>query len=52
MSRRFLLTSVTSPEDCRKLADEIVRWAGRIDVLYNNGGIDISKRVEDYSLEE
>ena len=46
------MTSVTSPENCRKLAGETVGWEGRIDVLYNNGGIDISKRVEDYSLEE
>ena len=43
---------VSNPSDIPKLVDATIATTGRIDCLLNVAGINIRKRVEDYTIEE
>jgi 2-deoxy-D-gluconate 3-dehydrogenase len=43
---------VSRPEDVERAVASTLEWSGRIDILFNNAGINIRKRPELLSLEE
>src|SRR5262245_55239617 len=47
-----LTADVASEPDCERVAGEVARELGRIDVLFNNAGINIRKPPHEMSLEE
>ena len=48
----FIKCDVSSPEDCRNVADKTAELYGRIDILFNNAGIVIRKNAVDLEPEE
>ena len=44
--------NVGSPDDCRRVVEEVLADAGRVDHLINNAGITIDKTVRDMTVEE
>ena len=44
--------NVTSPEDCRRVIDEVLDQHGRLDILVNNAGITIDKMAMAMSVED
>lgn len=47
-----VVADITRVEDVRRLAQEALKAYGRIDALYAVPGINVRKRVEDYTYEE
>src|SRR3954471_3378636 len=47
-----IAADVTDEKACRGMVDEAARQLGRLDILVNNGGINIRKQPEHYTLEE
>ena len=43
---------VTSPDSASALLDKVLDRYGRIDVLVNNAGIDITESIEDLTIEQ
>ncbi|TAK36905.1 MAG: SDR family oxidoreductase [Chloroflexota bacterium] len=52
LEANYLKIDVTSSDDCQRLIEQTIAWAGRVDIVYNNAGISIAKRTEDYTLED
>ncbi|MFO0890504.1 MAG: glucose 1-dehydrogenase [Isosphaeraceae bacterium] len=51
--RTLVVTAdVAQPEDVARVATETDRAFGRLDILFNNAGINVRKRPEDFSLED
>jgi len=48
----YIVCDVAKPAEIPPMIDEAVRRAGRIDCLLNVAGVNIRKRVEQYSIEE
>jgi 3-oxoacyl-[acyl-carrier protein] reductase len=47
----LLQGDLTKPEDCRRVVDELVAAAGRLDILFNNAGFPVQKvKLEDCPL--
>jgi 3-oxoacyl-[acyl-carrier protein] reductase len=44
--------NVSSPEDCRRVVDEVLEQHGRLDILVNNAGITIDKMAMQMSVED
>jgi NAD(P)-dependent dehydrogenase (short-subunit alcohol dehydrogenase family) len=44
--------NVSSPEDCRRVVDEVLEQHGRLDILVNNAGITMDKMALKMTLEE
>jgi NAD(P)-dependent dehydrogenase (short-subunit alcohol dehydrogenase family) len=44
--------NVGSPDDCRRVVEEVLAQVGRVDHLINNAGITIDKTVRDMTVEE
>src|SRR3546814_12083862 len=44
-----LRCDVTSMEDCKAAAERVLDWAGRIDVLINNAGLNQRRKVMEVS---
>ncbi len=49
---RFVAADVGDPAACRGLVADVLRIAGRLDVLVNNAGITARKRPKDLGLDE
>lgn len=48
----YVVCDVAQPDQIPGMVDAVIQKAGRIDSLLNVAGINIRKRVEDYSVEE
>lgn len=46
----YILTDVTSEEDCKNLIEETVKLFGRIDILINNAGISMRANFNELNL--
>jgi acetoacetyl-CoA reductase len=44
--------NVGSPQDCRRVVDEVLTQHGRVDVLVNNAGVTVDKTVRRMSVED
>src|ERR1039458_9366423 len=44
--------NVSSPEDCRRVEEEVLQEHGRIDILVNNAGITMDKMAMKMSIED
>lgn len=44
--------NVSSPEDCRRVVEEVLEQHGRLDILVNNAGITIDKMAMQMSVED
>ena len=51
-SARAYPTDIRSAQACRSLVDDAVRDFGRLDILINNAGVGIFRKVADMSVEE
>jgi gluconate 5-dehydrogenase len=51
-SVEFVVCDVAQPDEVPRMVDAVVHKAGRIDSLLNVAGINVRKRVEQYSVEE
>ena len=48
----YVVCDVAQPEQIPSMVNQVIQKAGRIDSLINVAGINIRKRVEDYTVEE
>ena len=48
----FIATDVTRSQDVKTMVEKTVSTCGKLDVLYNNAGIDLSKTIEETSEAE
>lgn len=49
---KFIKTNVASADECKQLIEETEKHFGKIDILFNNAGIEISGPLVDFTPEE